>query len=368
MRTELHDQIQQAARRALAEHASHQKRSLLLDQNKTYNPALWNIIANDLGWFGLAIPEDDGGSGLGSEEIALILEECGKNLICAPVFESLAAIAIITRYATLAQRRNFLPTLATGEKRASFALSITADDQTTLPAKLTSPNHITGTAHHVPQADLADFIVTATHSPTPQNPNRTQFAIVETTAPGVTITTQDGFDPTRRLCHLTLTNTPATILGDPAADVRVVQNIRPTLETYLAAEQIGIASAMLDLTTEYVKTRTQFNRPIGSFQAIKHTLADMTLNLEAARSALMLAIESPDDALSSAIALSTASDTALLCTSEAIQLHGGIGFTWEYPAHFYFKRARLNSLLLGTPEWLREQIAKSLFPELENNP
>ncbi len=361
-------QIRDSAVRALREHAGDAARMASLARGADYDGALWQVISGDLGWLSLAVSEDDDGLGLGAVEIAIVLEQAGQVLVHAPLFETLAAIDLIRLAGTAAQRAAFLPGLMSGALRGSFALSASADDQDAPAAVLRQrPGgdwQLQGVARHVPQGGCADVLVLAASVDGRQDNRTVKLVVVRCDAPGVRVETPAAFDPTRALSvvHFDCIVSDATVL---AGGDDVLALVRPGLWAYLAAEQSGLAAGALEMTTAYVKTRQQFGRAVGSFQAVKHTLADMMLAVEAARSASLLAATAiaagaPDAAEAASVALSTCSDAALFCTGEAIQLHGGIGFTWDYPAHLYFKRARVSATLLGTPEWHRERIACGL--------
>ena len=305
--------------------------------------ALWQAFTAELGLAGVAIPEDQGGVGLGMVELAILAEAAGRHVAALPLLASVGlAIPAILAGGRDEQRARLLPRLAAGELVASFAeaaLGTTSSDGT-----------LTGAALHLPHGARADLFVVAVEG---------AAVLVERDAPGLTITPLTSMDQTRPYARLDFGGVAAEPLTDPAAALAAAQ---ATGALAIAADALGGAQACLDHTVSYTKERIQFGRAIGSFQAVKHRLADMMVAVEQARSALYwaaCAIDEGSDEAEFAVhaAKAFACDTYSLCAGEMIQLHGGIGFTWEHDAHLYFKRARSNANLLGTPDWHRERIA-----------
>ena len=334
--------IAETAKAFFAENATSERtRAAMADRG--IDRALWQAFTGELGLAGVAIPETLGGVGLGMVELAILAEEAGRYTAALPLLASLALAAP----ATLAggsdwQKARFLPRLASGELIASFA---EANNDGRF-----SDGTLTGAALHVPHGAIADlFVVAASNG----------VAIVERGAPGLGITPLTSMDQTRPYARLDFDGVAADMLADPRAAVNAVF---ATGWLAIAADALGGAQACLDRTVAYAQERVQFGRAIGSFQAVKHRLADMMVAIEQARSAVYwaaCAIDEGSDEAEFAVhaAKAFACDTYSHCAGEMIQLHGGIGFTWEHDAHLYFKRARSNVSLLGTPDWHREQVA-----------
>lgn len=334
--------IAETAKAFFAEQATSERTRTAMAASGT-DEALWKAFTAKLGLAGVAIPEDQGGVGLGMVELAILAEAAGRHVAALPLLASvgLAAPAILAG-GSAEQRARLLPRLAAGELVASFAeaaLGTTSSDGT-----------LTGAALHLPHGARADLFVVAVEG---------AAVLVERDAPGLTITPLTSMDQTRPYARLDFGGVAAEPLTDPAAALAAAQ---ATGALAIAADALGGAQACLDHTVSYAKERIQFGRAIGSFQAVKHRLADMMVAVEQARSALYwaaCAIDEGSDEAAFAVhaAKAFACDTYSLCAGEMIQLHGGIGFTWEHDAHLYFKRARSNANLLGTPDWHREQIA-----------
>ncbi|HET6524349.1 acyl-CoA dehydrogenase family protein [Sphingopyxis sp.] len=305
--------------------------------------ALWRAFTAELGLAGVAIPEAEGGVGLGMVELAILAEAAGRHVAALPLLASVGlAIPAILAGGSSEQKARLLPRLAAGELVASFAEAA--------PGTTSSDGTLTGAALHVPHGARADLFIVAVEG---------GAVIVERDAPGLTITPRTSMDQTRPYARLDFGGVAAEPLADPAAALAAAH---ATGALAIAADALGGAQACLDHTVAYAKERIQFGRAIGSFQAIKHRLADMMVAVEQARSALYWAACAIDEGSEEAAfavhaAKAFACDTYSLCAGEMIQLHGGIGFTWEHDAHLYFKRARSNANLLGTPDWHRERIA-----------
>ncbi len=280
-------------------------------------------------------------------ELAILAEEAGRHTAALPLLASVALAApAILAGGSGEQKARLLPRLASGELIASFA----AANSDAAPGATLSDDILTGAALHVPHGAAADlFVVVATNG----------VAIVERGAAGLGVTPLTSMDQTRPYARLDF----GGVAVEPLADHRTAVHAALTTGWLaIAADALGGAQACLDRTVAYAQERVQFGRSIGSFQAVKHRLADMMIAIEQARSAVYWAACAIDEASDEApfavhAAKAFACDTYSHCAGEMIQLHGGIGFTWEHDAHLYFKRARSNASLLGTPDWHREQVA-----------
>lgn len=326
--------VADTARRALAGFAATRRETMAGPDG--FDRAQWRTIVRDLGFGALAVEERLGGAGLGSVELALVMIELGRTLHASPFLPSIATALPLLRAAAGADE--LVGRVATGE--AIAAPLILAEDAVAAGRPLRAEGL-------VPFGHVADLFVVVAGE---------RIAIVPADAPGVSVARRVTMDLTRPLALVSL-DLPAPVVAAGAAP-RALDLARVAL----AAECVGGADAALDMTVDYAKQRIQFGRPIGSFQAIKHRLADMMIEVEAARTAVYYAAAAADEddpafAEAAAIAHATAIEAFQMCAGHAIQLHGGIGFTWEHDAHLYFKRARGAATLLGTPGESRERLA-----------
>ena len=350
----------------------------LMATERGYDPDTWHRMADELGLLGLAIPETHGGAGAGFTELGIVAQEMGRALFCGPFLSTavLAATALLEAADAAAQRR-WLPAIAAGELIATVAIpgalpgggaaGSAAAPLEVRARRLAGPDPraaegwvLDGTAGFVLDGHVADLVLV----PAATGEGICLFA-VPAPAPGLARTLLPAFDATRKYARLDFAATPVTLLGP-------VDGAAPALArgydlgcVALACEQVGVAERALDMARDYALLRTQFGRPIGSFQAIKHKLADVLLELEAARSAawfgLWAADARPDELpVVASIAQATCSAAAYLATAENIQVHGGIGYTWEHPAHLYFRRATTSRMWLGDPAGHYERLLRRL--------
>ena len=337
--------------------------------------ALWTGMA-ELGWCGVHLPEEAGGLGLGLVELALLQEQLGRRLGCVPFFDSVALAATALRElpdSALAQQ--WLEQLASGEKKAALALPAEAGTPTTAAAAPTAPRArqidsgwtLDGTWPQVGSAAMADVLLLSAQG---ESGERLLFAVPADSA-GLQVQPLTTLDATRRMAKVACTavQLPANhCLGQGAALDAVLARVQQLGAIALAAEQVGVAQQCLDLTLEYAAQRVQFDRAIAGFQAVKHRCGEMLVALEGARSAVYgaacIADTAPDAAtllFHAAQARVAATEAAQFCAREALQLHGGVGFTWEYDPHLYLRRAQASSQRLGAPAWWLEQVAKQLL-------
>jgi alkylation response protein AidB-like acyl-CoA dehydrogenase len=329
-----------------------------------YDRAVWDRMATELGLHGLAIPEEYGGAGFSFTELGVVLEEMGRALLCAPFFASVVLAAELLKAIDDEQaRKDYLPGIATGDTIATVAL--TEDDGQWTPSSVTARAvrdggmwRLTGTKTYVPDGLSAGLILVVA---------RTADGIgvfaVEGSADGLTRQALPTMDQTRKQASLRFVATPARLLGGPADGWAAVGRMLQVAAVGLAAEQAGGAQRALEMAVEYAKFREQFGRPIGSFQAIKHKCASMLVTVESMKSAAyygLWAVSSGDDELPlvASVAKAFCSDGYTMVATENIQIHGGIGFTWEHPAHLYLKRARSSRVLLGGPDFHRDIVAR----------
>jgi acyl-CoA dehydrogenase len=323
-----------------------------------WDRAEWQRLCRELGTAGVAVDEQYGGSGLSAREAGVLFEVAGRSLLCAPLF-SVAGLAIplLQALADDAASERLLPGLVAGEKTATV---VTADGAGRHGVEQLGVRHdadgLTGRAGYVIDGATADHILVPARTS-----NGCGVFLVEAGAPGLTVAPLVTLDQTRKQAHLDFSGTPATRLGSGDATA-AVQSSYDAARAMLACELTGVIAQSLDLTVAFAKLRVQFGRPIGSFQAVKQRLADLLIKAESARSAATAAAaavadHSPDLPWVAAVAKAYASEAASLVTAEMIQLHGGVGFTWEHDAHLYFKRARASEEMLGTPRDLYDSVA-----------
>jgi len=344
--TEEQEDLRATVRRLLTEHAPMSRvREVAVDKGE-YDKELWARLA-ELGVTGLTVDEKHGGAGAGHVELAVVAEELGRALAPVPfVAVTLAATALSAAEGA----DDLLARIAGGEAVATVAGAGVSDGA---PTATQSGGGWTleGTANLVLDGQHADHVIVLTGGRT--------FA-VDATASGLTRTALDSADPTRSFARLDFAGTPATVLNGDASGA-----VRRAAALTMAAEQAGGTAHCVETTVEYAKIRMQFGRPIGSFQAVKHALADMYSESEQAVAALRFAAwaadEDPDEADNAAsLAKIACSEAYAHVAAQTIQLHGGIGFTWEHDAHLYFKRARADNALFGDPARHRELLAQRL--------
>ncbi len=360
------EELRAAVRRFLAEKSPESEVRRLMDTTEGYDPAVWSQMADQLGLQSLMIPEEFGGSGFTYVELLVVLEEMGAALLCAPFFSSVAlgANTLLTSGDDEA-KKTFLPGIASGETIATLA--ITEDNGKwdfsgiECAAEQKSDGwQLTGHKMFVLDGHVANLIIVAARTAA----GVSLFA-VQGDAPGLTRTPLPTMDQTRKQARLEFSGTPATLIGTDGGAEPGLSKTLDLAAVALAAEQVGGAQRVLDAAVEYAKTRIQFGRPIGSFQAIKHKCADMLLEVESAKSAAYYAAwaaaeDSDELPVVASLAKSYCSEAYFHAAAENIQIHGGIGFTWEHPAHLYFKRAKSSELLLGDPSYHRELLAQRI--------
>jgi len=337
-----------------------------MDTETGYDPAVWSQMAEQLGLQGLAIPEEFGGSGFGFIELVVIFEEMGRSLLCAPYFSTVAlATQALLHAGDDDAKAAHLPGIASGETIATVAFTEANGkwDESGIEATATESGDgwtISGEKMFVLDGHTADLIIVAAKTGA-----GTSLFTVAGDASGLTREALPTMDQTRKQARLTFDGTPAQLLGTDGGGWATLERVLDLAVVALAAEQVGGAQFCLEMAVQYAKDRVQFGRPIGSFQAIKHKCADMLLEVESAKSAAYYAgwcASELNDELPSVASLAKAycSEAYFHATAENIQIHGGIGFTWEHPAHLYFKRAKSSELLFGDPTYHRELLAQRI--------
>jgi alkylation response protein AidB-like acyl-CoA dehydrogenase len=338
----------------------------LMETDEGYDPAVWEQMGSQLGLQGLAIPEEYGGSGYSYVELIVVLEEMGRSLLAAPYFSTVALAAnAILHSGDDAAKKELLPGIASGETIATLAMTEDsgrwdAEGITATATKSGDGYTIDGHKMFVLDGHTANLIIVAAKT----GDNVSLFTVAGD-ADGLTRTALATMDQTRKQARLEFSGTPAKLLGTEGEGWPVLSRVLDLAAVALAAEQVGGAQMCLDMSVDYAKVRVQFGRPIGSFQAIKHKCADMLLEVESAKSAAYYAgwaAAELNDELPTVASLAKAycSDAYFHAAAENIQIHGGIGFTWEHDAHLYFKRAKSSQLLLGDPTYHRELLAQRI--------
>jgi alkylation response protein AidB-like acyl-CoA dehydrogenase len=364
--SEEQEELRRTVRQFLDQKSPETEVRRLMATDDGYDVAVWKQMGEQLGLQGLAIPEEFGGSGYGYIELIVILEEMGRRLLAAPYFSTVVLAAnTLLHSGDDAAKKEHLPGIATGETIATLAFTEESGrwDEAGITATATSSGGgwtIDGTKSYVLDGHVADLVLVAART----GAGVSIFAVPGDAA-GLTRTLLSTMDQTRKQAKLEFAGTPATLVGTDGAGWSVIERVLDLAAVALAAEQVGGAQFVLDMAVQYAKDRIQFGRPIGSFQAIKHKCADMLLEVESAKSAAYYAgwcAAELNDELPSVAALAKAycSEAYFHATAENIQIHGGIGFTWEHPAHLYFKRAKSSELLFGDPAYWRELLAQRI--------
>jgi alkylation response protein AidB-like acyl-CoA dehydrogenase len=338
----------------------------LMETDSGYDAAVWSQMGEQMGLQGLIIPEEFGGSGYSYVELIVVLEEMGRRLLCAPYFATVALAANTLLHAgDDAAKAEYLPGIASGETIATLAFTEANGrwDESGITLEATgsgSDYTLTGEKMYVLDGTIANLIIVAA-----KTAGGVSLFAVQGDASGLTREGLSTMDQTRKQARLTFAGTPAKLIGTEGGGWAVLSQVLDLAAVALAAEQVGGAQECLEMAVQYAKDRVQFGRPIGSFQAIKHKCADMLLEVESAKSAAYYAgwcASELNDELPSvaSLAKSYCSEAYFHTTAENIQIHGGIGFTWEHPAHLYFKRAKSSELFLGDPTYHRELLAQRI--------
>jgi alkylation response protein AidB-like acyl-CoA dehydrogenase len=366
-----HEELRSMVRRFLLDRSPEAEVRRLMETLDGHDSAAWMTMAQQLGLQGLQIPAEYGGSGSGFVELQIVCDEMGRALQCAPFFSSaVLATSVLLCVDDPIARQQYLPGLADGSIIATLAMT-ESDGEWSADGIVTAAvqrgegaddrtYQITGEKLFVLDGMVASLLLVVAR--TYQGPSL--FA-VDPTAHGVHREALSTLDETRKQARITLDRVEGTLVGVDGGAAAPLVDALDRGAAALAAEQAGGARRTLEMAVEYAKVREQFGRPIGSYQAIKHKCADMLLEVESATSAAYAAGWAIDGRTSevgvlASLAKAYCSEAYYHCAAENIQIHGGIGFTWEYPAHLYFKRARSTEALLGSPRHHRELLAERL--------
>lgn len=360
------EELRETVRAFLGKHADLEAVFREPTDEQGWDPTTWSRFAGELGTVGLDVPEEFGGAGASFREVAVVAEELGRSLVRLPWFSTAVLGAGVLLYTDDgAARADLLPGLASGEVTATLAYREDPEgwDPDRLATTATPDGdgwRLTGAKTLVVEGTTADLLLVAARAP--EGPG---IYAVDAGASGLVRTPMRAMDPGRRLARIELAATPARAVTTPGGAAPILAKVLDRAVAALAAEQLGGAAAALESAVAYARDRVQFGRPIGSFQAIKHRCADMALHVEAARSASAWATAAVAEA-SGELPLAAVT-AALRCGSayryvaaENIQVHGGIGFTWEHPAHLHFRRATTSAVLFGDHAEHQERLLTEL--------
>jgi len=353
--------IQQNARQFLQEHASLEVCRKILESDESYDAGLWKGVA-EMGWLGAAVPESYGGTGLGYLELVLIAQEIGRALAPIPFASSVyLATEAILRFGSEDQKKRYLPRLCSGDLVGTFALHEGLGDieASEVKAELAG-GKLRGEKIPVLDGDVAGIAVVAV-----KDGGATSLALVDLNGAGVKRTKLRSFDPSRSQARITFDGASAEVLGAPGKGAEQAEKLLDRAAVMMGFEQIGGAERALDITREYTLGRYAFGRPIASFQVLKHRMADLYANNQIALSngyyaAWALSTGNAELPLAACNVRVAASEAFVKASQEMIQLHGGVGFTWEFDCHLFYRRAKLLSLAIGSPAAWREKLIRRL--------
>jgi acyl-CoA dehydrogenase len=360
--TEEQELLRKTARAAIEEHAPVTEARRVLEKGLSHSTALWRRFS-ELGWAGLCVPETDGGAGLSWVELCILCEELGRNLVPVPFLPHALATAAVVELASEAQRAAWLPRMASGDLVATIDLHSAEGE----PALRAEPRagmlRVRGTLPFVPDAADAQCLIAQVRLH-----DETHLVAIPTSAPGIASRRLQALDALRPLyeviCDDVEISTSAR-LGEGSVPMSAQSALVDRALVLIAAEMLGGAEKCLESAVAYAQQRVQFGKPIGVHQAIKHKCADMLFGVEAARSIIYYAAwaareRSPEAGLLASMAKATAGDAFRRAASDNLQIHGGVGFTWEYDCHLYLRRARSDDAWLGGSSLQRERIARAL--------
>ncbi len=334
------------------------------------DPEVWQQLSQELGLTAIHIPEEYGGQGFGISELAIAVEEMGRALLCSPYFSStvMAATAIL-KAGTEEQKRSLLPKIAAGETIATLAIAEDQGDWTVDGISMAaSPAgdayKLAGTKSFVLDGCSADLIVVVARAPGSAGDQGLSLFTVSADAAGLEKTALNAVDDTRKLARLSFDGVEANLLGEAGGASGPLQAALDVAAICLANEMVGGAERLRESSVDYANLRVQFGRPIASFQTLKHKAADMLLEVELAKSAAYYAAAAHDDGDSDVPALASlakavAADAFMQTAVHTIQIHGGIGFTWDNDTHLWFKRAKSSEVFLGTTAYHRERMMQN---------
>ena len=344
----------------------------MLDHETAHDAAFFKHMA-DLGWMGIAIPEQYGGQGMTYVDLAVLMEEMGRALVPGPFFASVCLTApLIVNAGSDEHKEQLLPGISSGQRNATIAYTeanarVDASGIELSASKDGDGYVLSGTKRFVLDAHVADTIIVAARTTASGDPtDGVTLFVIDASSPGVSVRQLKAMDMTRRLCDVTLENVtvPASaVVGEVDRGWPRLEQALQRAAAMLAAECVGGSQKVLDLSVAYARERIQFGRPIGSFQAVKHKCADMLVDVELGRSAMYYAAWAASDSdeelpLAASMAKAFCGEAYTRVAGNGIHVHGGIGFTWEHDMHLYFKRAKASEVLLGDPPYHRDLVAR----------
>jgi alkylation response protein AidB-like acyl-CoA dehydrogenase len=363
--TDEQEQFRSALRRFLNDKSPTTEVRRLMATDQGYNPEVWRQLSDELALPGIKIPEQYGGAGFGMVELCIVTEELGRALLCAPYFSTtvLAANAILNA-GSEAQKASLLPDIASGARLATLAVTETNGNWDPQAIELVATPVadgylLDGVKSYVVDGHVADLLVVAARVGAKGGDEGLALFTLDADCAGVERHLLESMDATRKIARIDFHQAHADLLGDLHDGAKPLIRTLDQAAVALANEMVGGAQAMLDSAIDYAKLRVQFGRTIGSFQAIKHRCADMLLDVELAKSAAYYAaqaaaIDDPEWPAMASLAKAAASETYLRTATECIQIHGGIGFTWDNDTHLWFKRAKSSEVFLGQPNYHRD--------------
>ncbi len=369
--SEEQDEFRETLRRFFEEKSASSEVRRLMETREGYDAGLWKQMAGELGLQGLHIPEDYGGQGFGFLELSIVLEEMGRVLFCAPYFSTacLATNAVLNAGSEV-QKQALLPGIASGDTVATLAMIEEAGDwEPGSIALVARPDgdgfRLSGVKTPVTDGHTADLIIVAARLEGTQERDGLILLSLRSDADGLRAMPLETLDLTRKQARLEFADVRVDLLGQPGAAAEALARTLDQAAVLLSAESAGGAEQCLHTAVDYAKVRVQFGRPIGSFQAVKHKCAEVLLEVESAKAAVYwaswVAAQNEEElAQAASIAKSLSNDAYLRAAAESIQIHGGIGTTWEADPQLYFKRAKTNDELLGSPTYHRSRIIEGM--------
>jgi alkylation response protein AidB-like acyl-CoA dehydrogenase len=365
------EMLRQSARALLEKECPSTVVRRMMEDPRGFDPALWRRMA-ELGWLGLVIPEKYGGGGLSYVDLVLVMEEMGRVVLPSPFIWTVMFAEAIKRAGNDKQKSSLLPKIASGEVIATVAYlepsAVWSANGITMTARAEGGGYVLdGTKLFVNDGHIVDCFLVAARTGGTGNQGVTLFAL-ESKRSGIAVTQLTTMDQTRKLTEVKFTGVKADaadVVGEVGSGWVVLSAVVDRGKVMLAGEMMGGAQKVLEMTVDYAKVRVQFGRPIGGFQAVQHKCANMMIDVEGAKSAAYYASwavsnEAAEAPLAAALAKAAASDAFRRVSADGIQLHGGIGFTWDHDMHLYFKRAKSSEFTFGDANWNRELVAQGI--------
>jgi alkylation response protein AidB-like acyl-CoA dehydrogenase len=366
--TDLQTEIKENSNKLLKENIDLLETIQKVDDNCRLDEKVWQLVI-DQGWLALDVPEEDGGLGFSNTDTAILSEVLGYYMPIIPIFSSGVVFKHILLNSKKEKKDELLTEIISGQKIGTFAVYENDKyeiNENTISTQLTTTDSgfkLNGLKKYVMFGDVSNYIAVLAKSE-----DSFKFVLVDADAEGIEVKQTTSLDQTRPMCEVKMEDVQLeqdSVLIDLDSELSEWNKVKNIALGYLAMEQVGASQACLDMSTKYAKERIQFGRPIGSFQAIQHICANMLMQLESAKSVAYSAVrvdylDDVETEMSSMLAKSYCSEVFNKIAGDNIQVHGGIGFTWEHPAHLYFKKAKSDSLLLGTPKLARDKIAELL--------